>query len=78
LRESLFPIHHSPLAFVFPHKRRREAERRQTLITILRILRCGSRLHEARSSDGVPPRLSPKGVSHPKGSASGQASWDAV
>jgi hypothetical protein len=25
-------------------------------------LRCGSRLHEARSSDGVPPRLSPKGV----------------
>src|SRR5258708_31787028 len=33
---------------------------------------------KARSPFGVPPRLSPKGVSHPKGSASGQASWDAV
>src|SRR5580693_9252588 len=57
-----FAIHHSPLAFPFLHKGRREAERRQTLIRILRILRCGSRLHEARSSDGVPPRLSPKGI----------------
>jgi hypothetical protein len=27
---------------------------------------------------GVPPRLSPKGVFHPKGSASGQVSWDAA
>src|ERR1700688_3996620 len=33
---------------------------------------------KARSPFGVPPRLSPEGVSHPKGSASGQASWDAV
>jgi hypothetical protein len=56
-----FAIHHSPLAFVFPHKRR-EAERRQTLIRILRILRCGSRPFGARSSVGVPPRLSPKGI----------------
>ena len=32
----------------------------------------------ARSPVGVPPRLSPKGVFHPKGSASGQASWDVV
>jgi hypothetical protein len=40
----------------------KEAERRQTLIKILRILRCGSRLHEARSPSGVPPRLSPKGI----------------
>src|ERR1700731_4497881 len=32
----------------------------------------------ARSSVGVPPRLSPQGVFHPKGSALGQASWDAV
>ncbi len=55
------PIHHSPLAFVFPQKEG-EAERRQTLIRILRILRCGSRLMKARSSDGVPPRLSPKGI----------------
>jgi hypothetical protein len=62
LREILFAIDHSPLAFPFLHKRRKEAERRQTLIRILRILRCGSRLHEARSSDGVPPRLSPKGI----------------
>src|SRR5580693_1493602 len=52
----------SPFAFPFLQKRRKEAERRQTLIRILRILRCGSRLHEARSSDGVPPRLSPKGI----------------
>jgi hypothetical protein len=39
----------------------KEAERRQTLIRILRILRCGSRL-AARSLGGVPPRLSPKGI----------------
>ncbi len=58
-------------------KKMKEAERRQTLIRILRILRCGSRL-AARSFVGVPPRLSPEGVFHPKGSASGQASWDAV
>src|SRR5580704_16800299 len=43
-------------------KKKGEAERRQTLIRILRILRCGSRLMKARSSDGVPPRLSPKGI----------------
>jgi hypothetical protein len=73
-------LHSSPSPFAFPflHKRRKEAERRQTLVTNLRILRCGSRLMTARSSDGVPPRLSPKGVSHPEGSASGQASWDLV
>jgi hypothetical protein len=40
----------------------KEAERRQTLIRILRIKRRGSRLMKARSSDGVPPRLSPKGI----------------
>jgi hypothetical protein len=59
-------------------KRRREAERRQTLIRILRISYDAARAFWARLSDGVPPRLSPKGVFHPKGSASGQASWDAV
>jgi hypothetical protein len=42
-------------------QKKKEAERRQTLIRILRILRCGSRL-AARSLDGVPPRLSPKGI----------------
>ncbi|HLX12264.1 MAG TPA: hypothetical protein VKS81_05575, partial [Bacteroidota bacterium] len=31
-----------------------------------------------RSPSGVPPRLSPRRVSHPQGSASGQASWDAA
>src|ERR1700676_2064993 len=56
----------------------KEAERRQTLGSNRRILRCGARPFGARTLDGVPPRLSPKGVSHPKGSASGQASWDAV
>ena len=35
-------------------------------------------LRRARSSDGVPPRFSPKGVFHPKDSAPGQASWDVV
>ena len=59
-------------------KKEGEAERRQTLIRILRILRCGARPFGARTLDGVPPRLSPQGVFHPKGSASGQASWDAV
>jgi hypothetical protein len=45
LREVRFAIHHSPLAFVFPQKEG-EAERRQTLIRIRRILRCGAHLHE--------------------------------
>jgi hypothetical protein len=31
--EIRFAIHHSPLAFVFLPKRRKEAERRQTLVT---------------------------------------------
>jgi hypothetical protein len=31
--QSLFANPHSPLAFVFLHKKRREAERRQTLVT---------------------------------------------
>jgi hypothetical protein len=52
----------SPFAFFFLHKGKREAERRQTRVTNRRILRCGSRPHEARSSVGVPPRLSPKGI----------------
>src|SRR5580704_17027914 len=60
------------------NKEIKEAERRQTQGHNRRILRCGARPFGARTLDGVPPRLSPKGVSHPKGSASGQASWDAV
>src|SRR6202171_1103221 len=59
-------------------KKLKEAERRQTQGHNRRILRCGARPFGARTLVGVPPRLSPKGVSHPKGSASGQASWDVV
>ena len=40
----------------------KEAERRQTLGNNRRILRCGARPFGARTLDGVPPRLSPKGV----------------
>ena len=58
-------------------KKSKEAERRQTR-AFRRILRCGARSFGARSFDGVPPRFSPKGVFHPKDSASGQASWDLV
>jgi hypothetical protein len=43
------------------YEKMKEAERRQTLIRILRISRCGSRL-AARSFVGVPPRLSPQGI----------------
>ena len=61
LRESLFPIHTRHL-LLSSLKKEGEAERRQTLIRILRILRCGARPFGARSSDGVPPRLSPEGI----------------
>src|ERR1700721_3079863 len=40
----------------------KEAERRQTLGSNRRILRCGARPFGARTLDGVPPRLSPKGI----------------
>ena len=40
----------------------KEAERRQTQVTNRRILRCGARPFGARTLDGVPPRLSPKGI----------------
>src|SRR3984893_17157208 len=45
-----------------PGLRRKEAERRQTQGTNRRILRCGARPFGARTLDGVPPRLSPKGI----------------
>jgi hypothetical protein len=57
-------------------RRKRNAGKRR--VTNRRILRCGARPFGARTLVGVPPRLSPEGVSHPKGSASGQASWDVV
>src|SRR5580704_4680779 len=40
----------------------KEAERRQTQGHDRRILRCGARPFGARTLDGVPPRLSPKGI----------------
>src|SRR6202035_2226466 len=43
-------------------KEMKEAERRQTLGTHRRILRCGARPFGARTLDGVPPRLSPQGI----------------
>src|SRR5580692_5438029 len=45
----------------------KEAERRQTQGHNRRILRCGARPFGARTLDGVPPRLSSRGVSHPQG-----------
>src|ERR1700730_18305284 len=45
----------------------KEAERRQTQGTDRRILRCGARPFGARTLDGVPPRLSSRGVFHPQG-----------
>jgi hypothetical protein len=43
-------------------KKLKEAERRQTQGHNRRILRCGARSFGARTLDGVPPRLSPKGI----------------
>jgi hypothetical protein len=43
-------------------RKKKEAERRQTLGNHRRILRCGARPFGARTLDGVPPRLSPKGI----------------
>src|ERR1700676_4520371 len=40
----------------------KEAERRQTLGSNRRILRCGARPFGARTLAGVPPRLSPQGI----------------
>ena len=42
-------------------KKMKEAERRQTPGYHRRILRCGARPFGARTLDGVPPRLSPRG-----------------
>src|SRR6202023_2146113 len=61
LRESLFAIHHSPLAFFFPQIKR-EGGTPANAGYHRRILRCGARPFGARTPDGVPPRLSPKGI----------------
>ena len=49
------------------YEKMKEAERRQTLGSNRRILRCGARPFGARTLDGVPPRLSSRGVFHPQG-----------
>ena len=56
-------LHSSPSPFAFPflHKRRKEAERRQTQVTNRRVLRRRAP-SRARTPVGVPPRLSPKGI----------------
>ena len=56
--------------FIRAMKKRRnkkEAERRKTLFRNLRSLAgCGARPLRARTPSGVPPRLSSKGLTHPK------------
>src|SRR5580658_3016477 len=70
-------LRYPPLAtcFFLPSSKegRQNADRRRSNRRAYRARRA---LSGARTPVGVPPRLSPKGVSHPKGSASGQASWD--
>src|SRR5580704_2981444 len=68
----------SPFAFFFLHQRRREAERRQTQVTNRRILRCGARSTERARLPAFHRGSHLRELFHPKGSASGQASWDAV
>jgi hypothetical protein len=53
-----------PLAtcFCLPSKKKGEAERRQTQGTTAASYGCGARSCGARTPDGVPPRLSPKGI----------------
>jgi hypothetical protein len=60
--KACFANPYSPLAFVFPQKKKGEAERQQTQGNHRRILRCGARPFGARTLDGVPPRLSPQGI----------------
>ena len=56
----------------------KEAERRQTLTNIRRILRCGARLARRARLSAFHRGSHLRELFHPKGSASGQASWDAV
>ncbi len=72
-----FALPHSPLAFVFPHKRRgggtpANADPYPPHLAMRLALFWSALI--CRRSTTAPPQ----GVFHPKGSASGQASWDAV
>ena len=73
-----FANRYSPLAFPFLRKRRKEAERRQTQVTNRRILRRGARSTERARLPAFHRGSHLRELFHPKGSASGQASWDAV
>src|SRR5580704_18121397 len=59
-------------------KKIKEAERRQTLTNIRRILRCGARLARRARLSAFHRGSHLRELFHPKGSASGQASWGAV
>jgi len=67
----------SPFAFFFPLTKEGKQNADRCVVQPPR-LRARRALIAARSPVGVPPRFSPKGVFHPKDSASGQASWDLV
>src|ERR1700733_8110231 len=56
----------------------KEAERRQTQVTNRRILRHGARSTERARLPAFHRGSHLRELFHPKGSASGQASWDAV
>src|SRR5580704_6445511 len=56
----------------------KEAERRQTQVTNRRILRRGARSTERARLPAFHRGSHLRELFHPKGSASGQASWDAV
>src|SRR5579862_10046951 len=80
LRIEKISLPYPPLAtcFCLPLKKKGEAERRQTQGTTAASYGCGARSCGARTPDGVPPRLSPKGIIPSQRLGSGQASWDAV
>src|ERR1700731_2536108 len=59
-------------------KKMKEAERRQTQGNHRRILRCGARSTERARLSAFHHGSHLRELFHPKGSASGQASWDAV
>src|SRR5580658_10214846 len=59
-------------------RKMKEAERRQTQVTNRRILRCGARSTERARLPAFHRGSRLRELFHPKGSASGQASWDAV
>ena len=66
------------LCFSLPSQRRREAERRQTLVTTAASCDAARALLERAHLTAFHHGSHLRELFHPKGSASGQASWDAV